>query len=379
MSDVIDHLRMEPSALRTLIERYERSVQRRASAARRSTRWSWHASDVVIAMTNGAGEVNRYVSYARNLSKGGAGLLVGGYVHAGTTLLVTFTTMDGETTTHGAVVRHCKHLDGRLHEIGVQFECEVDPHDYLDCGSEDSFGVETVELGDMRGTVVCFESCIADQKLIAHHLRSPGLAMHFARETAHGMELLDEGPDVVLVGESVGGVPAAEVVRMIRARGHGCPVFVMSLQVSSDLRRAVRDAGGSGVMLKPCDPARLRGVVAESLEGLTRLVEGDMIICDLDACEVEIDAVVAFTAALHQYAHELDGAARTGERQRVIRIGVAIRGSAQSYGYAPLGELAASVVDQLERFPTRRPATAGVLRLISACRLASMPEEAASA
>lgn len=62
----------------------------------------------------------------RDISRGGYGMFHGGYLHVGTRIVSTFVGPDGAAmiSQAGRVVR-CVHLQGSVHEVGVEFEGDL--------------------------------------------------------------------------------------------------------------------------------------------------------------------------------------------------------------------------------------------------------------
>ncbi len=125
------------------------------------------------------------------------------------------------------------------------------------------------------------------RKGIAGLLRSRGVEVMSAGSGEEGVRCaLETTPDIVLLDVKMPGMNGIETMSVLRARGVGVPVLMLTMSSDdADLSAALR-AGAQGYLLKDMEPeelvpaleAALQGesVVAKELLGtLTRIVRGD--------------------------------------------------------------------------------------------------------
>ena len=86
-----------------------------------------HVPRVVVRLHDGHyGLESYFVMVPRNISRTGIGLLHGQFVHVQTGCTIHLKTLKGKLVgVKGRIVR-CRHVVGRVHELGVQFEEPLD-------------------------------------------------------------------------------------------------------------------------------------------------------------------------------------------------------------------------------------------------------------
>lgn len=62
----------------------------------------------------------------RNMSSSGMSLLTGIFMHPGANCAVTLQSLNGEQIRIGAVIKRCRFVALRLHELGIRFNTDVD-------------------------------------------------------------------------------------------------------------------------------------------------------------------------------------------------------------------------------------------------------------
>lgn len=83
------------------------------------------------------GSISEFIVVPRNISAGGLAFLHGGYLHAGTLCMVKLKGLDGcEAISTGHVVR-CRYLCGRVYDIGLLFENDIQVGDFVKISGAD--------------------------------------------------------------------------------------------------------------------------------------------------------------------------------------------------------------------------------------------------
>jgi CheY-like chemotaxis protein len=104
--------------------------------------------------------------------------------------------------------------------------------------------------------------------LVAATLRRDGYAVV---EAGDGLEALDAAhrliPDLVLLDMTLPGMDGVEVARLLKATPtlSGVPVVALSALTHRAVRERALAAGCAHYLTKPCPPAALRNVVAQTL------------------------------------------------------------------------------------------------------------------
>lgn len=98
----------------------------RAAPKERAPRFAYrHARLPMIVLQPGGGTTPMIVT-SRNLSTSGIGILSEGFLHRGSKCVVALTALDGQSRSVPGTVVHCRHIRGRVHEVGIQFDAAID-------------------------------------------------------------------------------------------------------------------------------------------------------------------------------------------------------------------------------------------------------------
>jgi two-component system chemotaxis response regulator CheY len=106
------------------------------------------------------------------------------------------------------------------------------------------------------------------RQMVAHVLRMGGYRVLEAADGEAALELAQSQPvDAVLTDHNLPGMDGIDLVRALRAlpQYERTPIVVLSTERSEELRRAGREAGANGWMVKPFDPERLLEVFGRVL------------------------------------------------------------------------------------------------------------------
>lgn len=118
-------------------------------------------------------------------------------------------------------------------------------------------------------TVLIVDDSVSVRAMLRRTLSDAG---HAVREAKDGIEALAalgaEVPDVVITDVNMGEMDGITLVRRIRERFPRAvlPVLVLTTEAGDELKARGREAGATGWLVKPFEPARIRAV----LEHVTR-------------------------------------------------------------------------------------------------------------
>lgn len=128
----IDHVRLCREARAKLIDSLDRrEAQAQAGAERRNEpRDRYRATRVPIVLHQPGGTQIACLACARNLSSLGIAVIHASFVHDGTRCWLLLTDHAGAITLVPGTVRHCVHVEGRLHEVGIEFDDAIDPEEF---------------------------------------------------------------------------------------------------------------------------------------------------------------------------------------------------------------------------------------------------------
>lgn len=186
----------------------------------------------------------------RNISRHGSSFLHGGFLHAGSrcTMLLKSrvagtSDRDGAVTIEG-VVRHCRLVAGRVHEVGVRFDHPIDLGSFMleDTAADhdgDAAGPER-----LTGSILIMDSREDERELLRFQLIEAGAAVEAAADAPAAKEMLEEGgTDMIIVG--LGDIKAKRLadIRHIRQYGFVGPILVWGQDISAQARRILQGFG----------------------------------------------------------------------------------------------------------------------------------------
>ncbi len=90
---------------------------------------------LVVRIEQPGGGMHTVSATARDLSASGLGFFHPSYVHPGTACGVLMKTTKGDAVAVSGTVVRCKHVSGRVHEVGVLFEHEIEVSQFVATGT----------------------------------------------------------------------------------------------------------------------------------------------------------------------------------------------------------------------------------------------------
>lgn len=151
-ADAINTLRLSSEALRSLARVLKQrdaldELELKGRGHRENQRFSIDPpKELTMDLQSDSLARNLYQVFARDLSSQGMSLLHGVFVAPNTRCLLTLRTLDKEPMQIPGLVRRCRLVGGRVHELGVKFEQPIDPRSFLDLCEVEEGAAEKPEL-----------------------------------------------------------------------------------------------------------------------------------------------------------------------------------------------------------------------------------------
>jgi CheY-like chemotaxis protein len=364
---IFDTLRLSKKELQVVIAELEAQANATQAAGNRNARrWSMHNQKVIITLI---GPLNQRVHYAvmpRNLSKGGMGFLSGNYLHIGSQCFVTLRSVTGRGIVIPAKIRRCRHLESRLHDVGVEFDHKIDPREFMiDTGGEYLFHSERVDITSLRGTVLVVNSETFECRLIQHYFSSSQLHLDFAHSTKEAFELAEAMPDMMFIDTALPDGPGLELVGELRIRGNFAPIVVLSAEHSEGLREKAYDCGASEMLFKPVPPELFYRAAAEFLASEQNRSGSGGKTAIVNVSEQE---QMEYLKELHDIADTLRSACQCGDAELIRGKLRMIKSCAGGFGFPEVADLAAEALGVVERVKHLAHAQSEVDRLARALK-----------
>jgi CheY-like chemotaxis protein len=158
----------------------------------------------------------------------------------------------GSTDPVRGTVRRCRHVSGRFHELGIEFERAVNPREYLiSIGSEYLFNAERVEPSHLRGRVLLFTVDDADRRAYLRELADTKIEMECIQDAGEAIARLGSEFDLVFADVDDQEDLAVEFAERARHSRKLAPIVVIARSDDPELRLAAIGAGASELLFKP--------------------------------------------------------------------------------------------------------------------------------
>ena len=129
----IDLMNVTDAQLQELLIRLDHSEDKpEAIALRREPRACYRLPQrLLMLIDQPGGEAVLYLIVPRDISPHGMCFLHGQFLYPETRVVIKLPTIDDEALLGGGRVKRCRHVKGRIHEVGISFEYPIDLADFL--------------------------------------------------------------------------------------------------------------------------------------------------------------------------------------------------------------------------------------------------------
>lgn len=306
------------------------------------------AIEVEVYQPSG-GSVGFFVA-CRNLSRGGLSIVHSSYMHVGTKCRIKMQhNTEGDVWIKASVVQ-CRHVTGRVHDVGLKFDKEIDVNDFMKLDPlGDNFSLETVDANKLEGRVLLVTASNIDRKLIEAYLSDTSLRMIHAEAYEEILGQFSEPFDAVLCDFDKDVAAACEAVRGLRSAGHGVPVIAFAGDLSDEDKDTIRESRVSALLRKPIDKSLILKALAEFIL-LGRGAGEDL---PPPAQKQETDPSLKaladlFAEDLVKFADEIATATQSGDEKNLRYICARIRGTGPLLGHGAVADAAGRVLASLD-------------------------------
>lgn len=320
------------------------------SARRNHSRISFRkpALEVEVYQPSG-GSVNFCVA-CRNLSRGGMSVVHSSYMHVGTKCRIQMLhKTEGEKWLKGEVVQ-CRHVTGRVHDVGLRFAQEVDVNDFIRLDPlSNNFSLENVDPDKLDGRILLVTANDIDRKLIEVYLSETSLKMVHVAGYDEVLAQFTEPFDAVLCDFDMDTAAASEGVQGMRSAGHAVPVIAIAGDLSEATKAAIRESRASALVPKPIERNALLRALAEFI--LLGRGAGDDLPPPQPKQETDpsLKALAdLFAQDLQKFAEEIASCAKSGDEKNLRYICARIRGTGPLLGHGNVADAAGKVLTILD-------------------------------
>lgn len=325
----------------------------------RRLRVSCTNNEAVLTLKSEGGAETRLSMLARNLSRFGAALVHGRYVHPDTRCDLSIQASNGVWHNLPAAVRHIRHIQGTIHELGVEFETPIELGDFvtLSPAEETRYLRELAdampEPGDdpvdqLASRVLIVDDFACDRKLFSHWLAQAGMAVTVCGDSrsAH-VQVQEQIYDLLVVDCCLGSEDGLELVRSLRQSQVVAPIICVSANETPELPQAVKDAGGNLFLKKPFKQQQFLEI-AYQLTGVDADTDLSPIYSTMKDDSEMRPLLAEFSRRASNYIEELREANAQSDYQAVEVITRGLKGAGEGYGFPVISDLAGALLASLD-------------------------------
>jgi len=350
----IDTLRLSASELDALIAALDRAAKDAPSSQnhRRHERVHFAPRPVAVNFFHPGGVETRCLVTPRNISVSGISFLHGGYLHTGSECVVNLPTLFGDTRTVRGAIRSCRYIAGNVHEIGVEFDAEIDPYDFLEPGdAPQSAEAASIDPQTLHGAILAIENSPADARLLTHHLAKADVSLDVFDTFEDAESAIASGAhDLVMLNDAaLGANGGADVAQAVRMQGFDGPMLAMTAESRSAWLSTVRQCGFADVLVKPYDPGKLYACLAQHLPNAEdRGSATGKIHSNLPHDPAIVELLDSYIKEVEEAIRGIHACLRAGDKTAVRAACLGLKGTGRGYGYPRLSDAAREVVDAID-------------------------------
>lgn len=270
-TEVFDSLRLTQAEVEHLMSELNRASAASPMVSRRTLkRWPMRFQRSVLTTTSKLMGNMHGVAYPRNLAKRGAAVLSGAFVHPGTTCHLTLRSLDGKARSLAGVVRWCRHVKARAHDLGVEFGAPINPREFcIEQAGECLFEMERVDVTSLKGLLIVVDEDRLTHRLFQDILGTSSVELVFAQSGDAGLKLLDQSPALIVAEHTLPDMNGLDFLKKVREAGFRTPLVLMAREGNDELRLAAIAAGAQELLLRPLTPDTILRGAAEYLSDAT--------------------------------------------------------------------------------------------------------------
>ncbi|MFK7788292.1 MAG: response regulator [Phycisphaeraceae bacterium] len=315
-------------------------------------------NEAVLTLKSDGGGETKLAMLARNLGRWGAALVHGRYIHLNSRCELSLQANNSMWHSMLGTVRHIRHIQGTVHELGVVFDEPIDLSEFVSLSpSEETCylreladsmpetdGTEVVEL---TNRVLVIDDFASDRKLMSHWLTQAGLSVMGASNARGAMvQVQEQIYDMLLVDYKLGTSSGIELIRELRETQFTAPIIAMSSDESAEAEQGMLDAGADLFMKKPFAAKQLIAATYE-LIGIDATADIEPIFSKHKNDADMRPLLTEFTRGLAGYIDELRDANAQGNYDALESISHRLKGAGQGYGFDIISQQSAELLNTL--------------------------------
>ena len=315
-------------------------------------------NEAVLTLKYLDGRQTRLAMLARNFSRWGAALVHGRFIHSDSQCVLEIQSNNGTWHSIRGTVRHIRHIQGTIHELGIAFDEPIDLCEFVSFSSDEETQYLR-ELGDdiheeegsavvqFSNRVLVVDDYSSDRKLLSHWLTQAGLTVTTTSDSrSAGVQVQEQAFDLLVIDYRLDTESGAELIRALRQGNFIAPIIGVSADESDAIKTEMLDAGASAFMKKPIDAEELRETAYE-LIGVDQYSDSEPIFSDLKHDTDMRPLIIEFTRGLASHIDELRDANAHNNYTTLEYISHRLKGAGDGYGFPAISERARELLESL--------------------------------
>lgn len=338
----------------------EQTSQQEASEHKRRLRIGCSNHEAVLTLKSDSGGQTQLAVLARNLSRHGIALVHGRYVHPDTRGSVAVESKNGAIHEIPCVVRHVRHVQGMVHELGVVFDEPIELSDFVSMSqaeetrymrelADEAPDTEENDVSQLVSRVLVVDDFSCDRKLFSHWLTQSGLEVNTAVDHRSAIvQVQEQFFDLLVIDICLGEEDGIALIRELRDSQVVSPILVVSSEEAPATREEVQAAGGNEFLKKPFNQDTLVET-AYRMIGVDPSNDLTPIFSEFREDSEMRPLLTEFVRKLKGYIEELREANNQTNYDSVAMLSKQLRGAGDSYGFPLISELSGLLIDTMEQ------------------------------
>lgn len=314
-----------------------------AAANRRRDPRLHYRTLITVEFQQQLGPAVRQTVVSRDLSATGMAVLVRNFIYPGGQCQAHLLAHGGQTRVCPAVVRWCRHIRGLNHLAGLSWKHPIVPEDFVQPEHLSIlFAGDADRARRISGRVIVVSPLDFEAGLVRHMLREARVRVSVVPcpELAT-TALYSHAADAIVLCHPQNACEMATFVTQVRTRGFSGGIIILSDESSPQAAAALRAAGASFVLSRPCTAEQLLAALSVVLG--VQPQKGDAPPADHDLAPL----LQQFRAHAAGLADALREGLNSNDAQAVKRACYRLIVAAQ-FGFAELGEHARELSLQID-------------------------------
>ncbi len=324
------------------------AAEESATGSRNAQSFRYRNKAMVVRMHQpGSGDPISFLVPTRRLSKTGMAFLHGGFVHAGTNVVVQLITSHGTWNHVPGKVARCQYVENNIHDVDIAFTKLIDPVEYC------------AEATTPR--VLLAEDDPSSVRLATFHLEQLNADVDHAPNGQVAVDLaLKNTYDIILMDIEMPVMDGIEAIKKLRAEGYSGMIVAATARTSEKDHNECIAAGATRYLKKP--------IVRADLAALIEALREEPVFSTYSDDPSMSELINAFVDELPSRVREIEQATVKDDSNLLKSIARNMKGQGTSYGFDVITEISAKIEDALIGGAEVNAVRAYVDELVKLCR-----------